>query len=406
MNHSLFVLRGMGFSRLPELHKIVRKLKQLEDAAPLQASLADPELRMMERRVASWDGIAVLAYFDEPTSTWIFIALHDATLGMTAGGCRVKIYGGPLEGLTDAMRLAEAMTSKWAVIGFSFGGGKAVLCPSRTLSAKERVRLLQRFGQLLESLEGIYQTGEDLGTNSADMAIVARTTGYAHGFHLRTGEPVQSGYYTASGVKVGIETALRHVYGEPNTAGRKVLIQGVGDVGSALARMLADDQAEIFLSDIDRERVLALSEELGCRVLSTEEVYTFPVDVYAPCAVGGTLNPNTVKTLGCRIVAGSANNQLSADAIADTLYALAILYVPDFVINAGGAIALSMFHLGASEREVLLGIAGIARTLEEVFAEAGQRGESAFRAALRRVQSTLKRPDHLPFGSQTNRLEF
>jgi hypothetical protein len=117
MNRSLFVWRGMGFSRLPESHEIVSKLKQLEKEAHLPASVADTALlRRMRGRVASWDGIAVLAYFDEPASTWIFIALHDATMGMTAGGCRLKLYAEPLEGLNDAMRLAEAMTSKWAVM--------------------------------------------------------------------------------------------------------------------------------------------------------------------------------------------------------------------------------------------------------------------------------------------------
>lgn len=393
MEHNLIILCGKGYAYASAQPQLIVRLEELQGMAvsPVSAGAKAVILGEMERRVALWDGIAVLVQVDAQTGAWMLIALHDATRGLTAGGCRMQIYPDHACALTDAMRLAEAMTSKWAVIGFNYGGGKAVLSVPRTLSPLERQGLLQRFGQLLETLAGIYQTGEDLGTNADDIAVLAQVTEYASGFDRVTRRAVNSGYYTALGVKFGIEAAVKFVYGRPQLSGRTALIQGVGGVGAALARLLSEAGAIVYLSDIDAQPARMLGAELGCEILAPAEVRTFPCDVYAPCAVGGTLDRAAAETLRCRIVAGAANNQLSEDSVAELLKQRNIFYVPDFVLNAGGAIALTMFHRGASEVEVRTSVAGIAATLGEIFIEADRAHVSPWHAAGQRVERTLRR---------------
>ncbi|HZD03308.1 MAG TPA: Glu/Leu/Phe/Val dehydrogenase dimerization domain-containing protein, partial [Longimicrobiales bacterium] len=291
-------------------------------------------------RIQEWDGLGVVVRHDRPTGTWIFVALHDDTLGRPTGGCRMRVYGHPSEGLRDALRLAEGMTRKWAVIDLPYGGGKAVLAVPRPLQGEERRGLLRRFGELLESLKGAFSTGEDLGTTPADMACLATVTRWVKATGVRGGEPVDPGPYTALGVLEGIRAALAAAFGDGELAGRTVLVQGVGDVGEPLARMLSAEGARLLLSDLDHGRVESLAGELQARPVSPDEVYWTACDVYAPCAVGATLNSGTIPQLRCRVVAGSANNQLETEADADALRERGILYAPDYVVNGGGALAL------------------------------------------------------------------
>lgn len=392
MKDDLIVLRGRGYAS-PSAHTLLTsKLEELCEATRAASDAGEHSalLREAERLVASWEGNGVLAGFDAPTRTWMFVALHDSTLGLTAGGCRMQVYAEHAHALSDAMRLAEAMTSKWAMTGLGYGGGKSVLSVPRALSPSEREGLFQRFGLVLESLGGIYQTGPDLGTSWEDMAVLTRCTSYSNGFDRETGRPIDSGVYTALGVRRGIEAAAEFVYGDAGLSGRVVVVEGVGGVGGALARMLAAAGAEVVLSDIDERRARDLSDELGCRVLEPEEVSAHPCDVYAPCAVGGTLNRETAETLRCRIVAGAANNQLADESVSELLHTRGVFYVPDFVLNAGGAMALTMVSGGASDGEVRGRVEGIAATLAEVFAEAASSDSTPLAAARRRVARTLE----------------
>jgi leucine dehydrogenase len=393
MNQELIVWRGKSYAGAHAHPLLTSKLEELRQTSPDAKGAGEHSdlLRDIGRRVASWDGNAALAYFDGQTRTWVFIALHDSTLGLPAGGCRMQAYEEHHCALSDAMRLAEAMTNKWAVTGFNLGGGKAVLSVTRTLSPAEREGLFERFGHVLESLSGIYQTGEDLGTNTEDMAVLARSTRYSNGFDRKTGRPVDSGLYTALGVKRGIEEAVKFVYGEPGLSGLTVVVEGLGCVGGPLARMLAEAGAEVVVSDIDARRARAVGNELGCLVLEPERVAAHPCDLYAPCAAGGTLNLETAGTLRCRIVAGGANNQLADESAAELLYARGIFYVPDYVLNAGGAIALTEFNRAATKDEVRRRVEGIAATLGELFAEAALSNSTPLGAARRRVARALGR---------------
>lgn len=351
----------------------------------------------MEALIAAWDGEGVVVRHDAETGTWMFIALHDLTLGSGVGGCRMRVYPTPADGLRDAMRLAAGMTEKWAVIGFPVGGAKAVLAIPKPLEGAEREGLLRRFGRLVESLRGTYGTGEDLGTTPEDMAIVGEETRFAHG--RREGEePIDPGPYTALGVFMGMRAALARVHGEPTFAGRSVLVQGVGDVGAPLAGLLARAGARVLASDVDARRAERVAGEAGGDVVVPEEVYATSCDVLAPCAIGGVLSPDTVPRLRCRIVAGSANNQLAEDRVADDLHGRGILYVPDFVINAGGAIALPLVDRGVGEDRIRSRIDRIQGVVDKILAEAAASGESPLHAARRRVQRVLEAgPEGLSF---------
>lgn len=340
--------------------------------------------------IADWPGQAVVVRHDRPTGTWVFIALHDATLGQPTGGTRIKIYPTPADGLRDALRLAEGMTYKWAALSFDRGGGKAVLAIPRELSGDERSGLLHRYGLLVESLSGAFATGEDLGTTPDDMAFISRYTRWIAGSDREQGTAEDPGPFTAHGVLRGIEAGLRHVFGSPSLDGRSVLIQGVGDVGEQLARGLAAAGARLLLSDLDTVRVKRLAIELGAEVVPPDEVMTSACDVFAPCAIGGVLDSVSIPQLACRIVAGSANNQLAEEGDAERLHQRGILYAPDYVINGGGALAFGLIVRGERDHGVLTARVGeIGEALSEIFAEAAERGESPLHAARRRVERVL-----------------
>jgi len=342
--------------------------------------------------VERWEGSSVVVRHDRPTGSWIFIALHDHTLGRPVGGCRLTSYRRPEDGLRDALRLAEGMTLKWAVMDLPFGGGKSVLAVPPRLSKKARTGLLHRFGELLESLDGVYGTGADLGTTVEDMRTIASRTKWVVGLPDGPELPTDPGPYTALGVWAGIKAALAHRFGSADPAGRRVLVQGVGNVGDPLARMVVADGGQVLLTDTDQDKAFALAVELGATVVTPEEAYDAPCTVYAPCAVGATLNQDTLPRLRCAIVAGSANNQLADDRCLGLLEERDILYAPDYVINGGGAMAFGLLHLGERDLDVLdERVRGIGGTLREIFQEAEARGESPVEGARRRALAALER---------------
>jgi len=350
------------------------------------------EARSLEELIAGWDGLGVVARFDRESGAWFFIALHDDTLGRPTGGTRMRVYPSPAAGLLDAMRLAAGMTDKWAVAGVPFGGGKAVLAVPGPLAGEARRGLLHRYGQLVDSLQGAFATGEDLGTSPEDMTEIAARTRWVLGGHGGDGLLADPGPFTAHGVLCAMRAAAARAFGSDDLAGRRVLIQGVGDVGAPLARDLAAAGAELLLADRDAGRASALAAELGAREVAADEVYATPCDVFAPCAVGAVVNPDTVPRLACRVVAGSANNQLAGDADADALHRRGILYAPDYVANAGGAIAFGrLAEEPATARDDLMQrVDRIRGILDEILAEAAERDESPLHAARRRVERRLQ----------------
>jgi leucine dehydrogenase len=350
----------------------------------------------MVELIQEWDGLAVVVRWDEPSNAWFFVAIHNETLGPPTGGIRMQVYHRPEDGLLDAMRLARGMTHKWAGVGMEVGGAKSVMALSRPLEAEERADMLRRFARLLNALHGGYWGGEDLGTTPDDMAFLARETPYIHGIVRGEGDgedptAVDPGPFTARGVLAGIRASVEHVFGSPDLSGRSVLIQGVGDVGIPLAELLAQEGAQLLLSDLDGEKVAELAGRLGAQVIPPDKVYETECDVFAPCAVGAVLNEETIPTLRCRIVAGSANNQLRDEDLDGTrLVDRGIVYAPDYIVNAGGAIALGYMSRKRPEAEIWQRIDGIQETVAGILAEARERGESPVVAARSRVERVLQ----------------
>jgi leucine dehydrogenase len=341
--------------------------------------------------IAAWDGKAVVSEHDAQTGAWFFIAVHDDTLGTPVGGCRMKVYDRPEDGLLDAMRLAEGMTAKWASIGIGFGGGKSVLALDRPIDGEAREGLLRRFGALLNTLKGAYGTGEDLGTTPSDMALLASVSDHVVGLSADSNDPTDPGPFTALGVFSAMRAALNHRFGSDSMDGRSMLIQGVGDVGAPLARLVAGSGGRLLLADLDEVRARSMAEELQGDFVPADEVYTTDCDIYAPCAIGATVNDRTIPGLGCAIVAGSANNQLETDADASRLVERGILYAPDYVTNAGGAMAFGLMYKGVTDpNELESRVVGLNRTLAEIFSEADNLGASPLVAAERRVARVLE----------------
>ena len=289
---------------------------------------------MFEELLRQWDGEEVVVRHDRETGTWMLICVHSTTLGPAMGGTRMKEYGSPAEALEDGLRLAAGMTRKLAVLGLPCGGGKAVLAVPELPRGDERRRLFERYAELIESLGGGYVTGPDVNTGEADMDVIGEppTTSSAAASATAARATRASTRRSASSTASARRSRTRS---EPTTrpAG-PVLVQGTGSVGAKLARLLLDAGAIVLVSDVDGDRARAT----GGRPVDPDNVLELECDVYAPCALGATLNADSIPRLRCRVVAGGANNQLATPEDGERLRAAGILYAPDYVINGGGAL--------------------------------------------------------------------
>ena len=339
---------------------------------------------MLEDLIRAWDGEEVVVRFDEPTGSWIFVCIHSTARGPAGGGTRMKTYAEPSDALADAMRLASAMTLKMAAVDMPFGGAKAVLAVPELVDGDRRRGLLLRYADLVASLRGTFHTGPDVNTTVADMDVIGERCPYVFCRSEEHGGSGNPGPYTARGVFHGIRASVRHVFGTDSLEGRVVLVQVLGSVGGPLAEELAAAGARVLVSDVVPKRVA------GTELVPAEEAIGTECDVYAPCALGGTLNAATIPRLRCRIVAGSANNQLAEPADAERIREAGILYAPDFVINAGGVLnSLGAEHLGWTREQIEERLAGIGGTLEEIYAKADAEAITTEAAAEQLAHSRL-----------------
>ena len=336
-----------------------------------------------EGLLGDWSGEHAVVRYDAESRTWMFVCVHSTVRGPAGGGTRMRVYPAPADGLADAMRLSGAMTWKMAAAGMPRGGGKAVLAVPELPVGEPRRRLLRRYGELVASLGGTYRTAGDMNISPADLDVVAETCPWVYGTTDRGGN---SGRGTARGGLHAIRAAVEHLFGSPELTGRSVLVQGAGSVGAVLARELAEAGAQVVVSDVDHERAAAT----GCETVSPERVPETEVDVYSPCAVGGTLNEESIPHLSCRAVVGCANNQLAEPQDAERLHERGILYAPDYVVNAGGIVQLiGLEDEGWDEEQLEQRLAGIGNTLRELFAEAEADGVAPAEAADRLVRRRL-----------------
>jgi leucine dehydrogenase len=327
----------------------------------------------------------------------MFIAVHSSVFGTPTGGTRLKSYHDPKEALRDVMRLAEGMTHKFALIDIHRGGAKAVLAVPDGFDPAQREGLMLRYGQWLSDLKGVFETGPDLGTGPADMDIVSRRFSGVFGLSPEKGGAGDSGPETALGVFSGIQASYEHVFGSRVLAGRTVLVQGVGSVGESLIRQLLEAGASVKFSDTDTARVEKTARELNVTSVDPESVYEEPCDIFAPCATGGILNAGTIPKLQCRVVAGAANNQLDRPEDGEALFRRGILYAPDYVINAGGAIFLPAVEgWGWPLERARDRIRKIGDTLKEIYSLSKTEGMSPARAAERMAADRLKQGRSTP----------
>ncbi|WP_460062879.1 Leu/Phe/Val dehydrogenase [Streptomyces sp. YKOK-I1] len=303
------------------------------------------------------------------------IAVHRTGPRNAMGGTRMWQYATETDGIADALRLSQAMTYKSALAGLPFGGGKAVIFgdPGRDKSAA----LLRAMGQAVDDLGGRFVTGEDVGIAIDDVALMRESTD-----HVLGGEGVDSDEPAAAGVLAAIRSAAQRVWGTPDLSGRSVAVQGLGKVGSFLCSMLADAGADLLVADIRPEAVEHVVTRYGARAVAGDDILTQPVDVVAPCALGDVLTTANVPHFKAKVVAGAANNQLSAPAVADLLREAGILYAPDFIANGGGLINNAALLDGYDRNRVLEDCARIGDTLTEVFELADDNNTSTYTAAI------------------------
>jgi leucine dehydrogenase len=304
---------------------------------------------------------------DVPSGLRALIAIHDTTLGPAAGGVRTCGYPDEWAALRDAAALAETMTYKCALAGLPCGGGKAVVLED---PAMDRERAFEMLGAAVESLGGLFRTAGDLGTHESDLRAMERRTRFvqldAQGLDLEGA--------TAHGVMLALREGAAAM-GADDVHGLAVLVQGVGAIGFAVARALAEAGARLSVSDLDGARAAEVAGVLGARIVDPEDALATPCDVFAPCATSGVLDREAAEKLPCRLVCGGANNPLADDAVAEVLRARGVLYVPDFVANAGAVIeGIGSALMGLSDRTAL--VDRIAETTRIVLGTAAARGVS------------------------------
>ena len=327
----------------------------------------DVEVGMALFRTMAAEGHEAVVFFSDPSvGLRCVIAIHDTTLGPALGGTRMWPYATEAEALTDALRLSKAMTYKAALAGLDLGGGKAVIIGDPARDKTEA--LLRAYGRAVDSLGGRYITASDVGTTPQDLEIIMQETRWMLGRPRESGGSGDSAPATAYGVLQAMHACADDAFGDPSLSGRTVVIQGFGKVASNLARRLKDEGAELVVAEIASRARDRAAEEFHARIVRPDEIYDVEGDIFAPCALGGVLNDSTIPRLRCRIVAGSANNQLAERADADRLEAADILYAPDYAINAGGIINLS-FELATYEPEIAMArVAKIHDTMAQVIA--------------------------------------
>lgn len=327
-----------------------------------------------EMRVPGYERVA---YAEEPEAGYrAIVAVHSTALGPAVGGTRLWRYASRDEALTDALRLARGMTYKNALAGLAAGGGKAVILAPETVA--DRAALFRAHGRFVAAFGGTFSTGEDVGTGPDDMAYIAEETPHVGGLAHGLGDPSP---HTARGVFRAMQAAVLHARGSAELAGLAVAVQGCGNVGRHLALLLRDAGARLAVADVDAARAERVAAECGAAAVAPDAIYAAPADVFAPCALGGVLDDETIPRLAARVVCGGANNQLLEPRHGGMLAERGILYAPDYVANGGGVIAGVGDTRGEDPAVTAARVEAIHDTMLAVLRMAAGRGITPERAA-------------------------
>lgn len=319
---------------------------------------------------------------DNATGLKAIIAIHNTVLGPSLGGTRMWNYTNEMEALTDVLRLSRGMTYKSSVAGLNLGGGKAVIIGDSKQIKNEA--LLRRFGKFVNSLGGKYITAEDVAMTSRDMEIIKMETDYVSGLPENMGGSGDPSPVTAYGVYVSMKASAKEVWGNDSLSGKKVLVQGIGHVGEVLVSHLTKEGAKVYIHDISEERLKAAVDKYKAEVVSADKMFDLDIDIYAPCALGATLNDDTLSKLKSKIICGAANNQLADEKHHGELVGKqGILYAPDFVVNAGGIINVYYELEGYNRERAMTHAEKIYDTTFNLFQLAKKEGIPTYMAANR-----------------------
>lgn len=319
----------------------------------------------------------VVYCYDKSTNLKAIIAIHDTSLGPALGGTRMWNYKSEAEALEDVLRLAKGMTYKNAAAGLNLGGGKAVIIGDPHTDKTEA--LFRAFGRYVESLNGRYITAEDVGTSEQDMNYIHMETKHVTG--TSSGGFGDPSPITALGIYRGMKAAANAAFATDDLSNKTIAVQGVGQVAYELCRYLHEEGANLIVTDINEAAVARAVENFGAKAVAPDEIYDVACDIYAPCALGGTINDDTVNRFKAKVIAGSANNQLATDEHGDILHEKGIVYAPDYVINSGGVINVADELEGYDKNRVLSKVDNIYHILTAVFQMAKEENIPTYQAA-------------------------
>ena len=326
----------------------------------------------------------VSLYADPAAGYRGIIAIHNTQLGPALGGTRFWNYANDRDALIDCLRLARGMTYKAAVAGLNLGGGKSVIIGDNKIRNREPI--FRAHGRHVKALGGRYITAEDVGTSVGDMEFIKAETDHVTGLIGKSGDPSP---VTAFGVYRGIKACAKHRYGDDSLKGKTVAIQGCGHVGYYLADLLYKEGAQLYATDIDAVKLKAVVDDFRAKPVSAEEIYSVEADIFAPCALGGIINDETIPQLKVEIISGGANNQLAEERHGDVLEEKGITYAPDYVINAGGLVNVNAELEGWTMERARNKAGEIYDTLLMLFELASDEGIPSYRAADRLAEKRI-----------------
>ncbi len=336
---------------------------------------------------------------DEHTGLRAIIGIHNTVLGPALGGTRMWNYSSEKDAIKDALRLSRGMTFKASISGLNLGGGKAVIIGDASTMKTEA--LLRRFGRFINSLNGKYVTAEDVNMTPEDMEYISMETRFVTGLSERLGGSGDPSPFTAYGVFMGMKACAKEAYGKDSLAGKTIAVQGTGHVGYHLVKHLTEEGAKVIVSDIYEDKIINLTRDFKVDVVDEKSIYDVNCEIYAPCALGATVNDNTISRLKCDIIAGGANNQLEEEERhGKILMDKGILYAPDFLINSGGLINVGIDYLGNYSRErVFKKVERIYQTVLDIIKKTKEEKipaqEAAIKIAQKRIDDIGKVKAHL-----------
>ncbi|MFY8068797.1 MAG: Glu/Leu/Phe/Val family dehydrogenase [Flavobacterium sp.] len=337
----------------------------------------------------SFDGHEQVVFCnDKDTGLKAIIGIHNTVLGPALGGTRMWNYANEWEALNDVLRLSRGMSFKSSISGLNLGGGKAVIIgDAKTQKTPE---LMRKFGEYVNSLSGKYITAEDVGMETKDMDTVREVTQYVTGISEEKGGSGNPSPITAYGVFMGLKAATKYRFGSDNLEGKKVLVQGIGHVGEVLVQHLTESGAIVTIADINEDRLNAVGQKYGAKIFTGDDLYSAEVDIYAPCALGATINDATIHKIQAKVIAGAANNQLANEVIHGTILKdKGVLYAPDFLINAGGVINVYSELANLTRAQVMEKTENIYNTSLEIFKFAETNNITTHQAAMSIAQKRI-----------------